>query len=253
VGVCAVIPARYASTRLKGKPLADIAGKPMIEWVYRAVERAKSIDDVVVAADDERVVRAVAAFGGRVVLTSPAHPSGTDRVAEAARGVGHDIIVNIQGDEPLLEPEAIDEAVAPLLDDEALVMATLKKRIENRDDLENPNVVKVVTDRNGLALYFSRHPIPYVRDDGSMMDDPDAPQPIHYKHIGLYAYRREFLFSFAAMAPTPLEEAERLEQLRALENGYTIMVVETTRDSVAVDTGEDLQRVREIVAGRNSL
>jgi 3-deoxy-manno-octulosonate cytidylyltransferase (CMP-KDO synthetase) len=218
----------------------------MIEWVYRAVERAKSIDDVVVAADDDRVARAVTGFGGRVVLTSPAHPSGTDRVAEAAMGVEHEIIVNIQGDEPLLEPEAIDEAVAPLLTDKGVVMATLKRRIENRDDLENPNVVKVVTDKNGFALYFSRHPIPYVRGDG---DDGNASPRAHYKHIGLYAYRREFLFSFASMPPTPLEEAERLEQLRALENGYRMMVVETTCDSVAVDTIEDLQRVRDIVAG----
>ncbi|MFQ5329109.1 MAG: 3-deoxy-manno-octulosonate cytidylyltransferase [Thermodesulfobacteriota bacterium] len=246
MGVCAIIPARYASIRLKGKPLADIAGKPMIEWVYRAVERAKSIDEVMVAADDDRVVNAVTGFGGRVVLTSTAHPSGTDRVAEAARGVEHEIIVNIQGDEPLLEPEAIDEAVAPLLADEDVIMATLKRRIENRNDLENPNVVKVVTDRDGFALYFSRHPIPYVRGHG---DDGNATPRTHYKHIGLYAYRSKFLFSFAAMQPTPLEEAERLEQLRALENGYRIMVVETTCDSVAVDTEADLQRVRDIVAG----
>lgn len=215
----------------------------MIEWVYRAAERTRTVDEVVVAADDERVARAVTGFGGKVFLTSPDHHSGTDRVAEAARRVGHDIIVNIQGDEPLIEPEAIDEAVAPLLADGDLVMATLKKRIESRDDLENPHVVKVVTDRDGFALYFSRYPIPYMRDDG------DTSPRIHYKHIGLYVYRREFLFSFASMPPTSLEEAERLEQLRVLENGYRIMVVETTLDSVAVDTGEDLQRVREIVGG----
>ena len=213
----------------------------MIEWVYRAAERTRTVDEVVVAADDERVARVVTGFGGKVFLTSPDHHSGTDRVAEAARRVGHDIIVNIQGDEPLIEPEAIDEAVAPLLADGDLVMATLKKRIESRDDLENPHVVKVVTDRDGFALYFSRYPIPYMRD-GS-----DTSPRIHYKHIGLYVYRREFLFSFASMPPTSLEEAERLEQLRVLENGYRIMVVETTLDSVAVDTGEDLQRVREIV------
>jgi 3-deoxy-manno-octulosonate cytidylyltransferase (CMP-KDO synthetase) len=215
----------------------------MIEWVYRAAERTRTVDEVVVAADDERVARVVTGFGGKVFLTSPDHHSGTDRVAEAARRVGHDIIVNIQGDEPLIEPEAIDEAVAPLLADGDLVMATLKKRIESRDDLENPHVVKVVTDRDGFALYFSRYPIPYMRDDG------DTSPRIHYKHIGLYVYRREFLFSFASMPPTSLEEAERLEQLRVLENGYRIMVVETTLDSVAVDTGEDLQRVREIVGG----
>ena len=215
----------------------------MIEWVYRAAERTRTVDEVVVAADDERVARVVTGFGGKVFLTSPDHHSGTDRVAEAARRVGHDIIVNILGVEPLIEPEAIDEAVAPLLADGDLVMATLKKRIESRDDLENPHVVKVVTDRDGFALYFSRYPIPYMRDDGGT-----SPR-IHYKHIGLYGYRREFLFTFASMPPTSLEEAERLEQLRVLENGYRIMVVETTLDSVAVDTGEDLQRVREIVGG----
>ncbi len=221
----------------------------MIEWVCRAAGRARTVDEVVVAADDERVVSAVTGFGGKAVLTSPNHNSGTDRVAEAARGLRHDIIVNIQGDEPLLEPEAIDEAVTPLLADDGLVMATLKKRIVSRDDLENPNVVKVVTDRDGFALYFSRYPIPCVRDEACMEDDGDVSCRAHYKHIGLYVYRREFLFSFASMPPTSLEEAERLEQLRVLENGYRIMVVETTLDSVAVDTGEDLQRVREIVTG----
>ncbi|MFQ5586052.1 MAG: 3-deoxy-manno-octulosonate cytidylyltransferase [Thermodesulfobacteriota bacterium] len=245
MGVCAVIPARYASTRLEGKTLADIAGRPMIQWVYHAVERARYVDDVIVATDDERVARAVEGFGGRVLLTSRDHHSGTDRVAEAARALDHQIIVNIQGDEPLIQPEAIDEAVRPLLDDGSIMMVTLKRRIDERGDLGNPNVVKVVTDRDGFALYFSRHPIPYLRDGG----DKEAIPHMHYKHIGLYVYRREFLLRFSAMPPTPLEEAEKLEQLRALENGYRVRVVETTLDSVAVDTEEDLQRVRDIVAG----
>ena len=244
VGVCVVIPARYGSSRLEGKPLADIGGKPMVEWVYRAAGRARTVDTVVVATDDERVVRAVHAFGGTVLLTSRDHQTGTDRVAEAAGTVDHRIIVNLQGDEPLIKPEAIDEVVRPLIDDEGIIMATLKKRIESREELENGSVVKVVTDGNGFALYFSRAPIPCVRDEAKGAFS----SRLYYKHVGLYVYRRDFLLHFASLPPTPLEEAEKLEQLRALENGYRIRVVETAFDSVAVDTVDDLNRVREIVS-----
>ena len=215
----------------------------MVEWVCRAAGQARTVDAVAVATDDERVARAVRAFGGTVLLTSRDHQTGTDRVAEAAGTMDHRIIVNIQGDEPLINPEAIDEAVRPLIDDESIAMATLKKRIESRGELEKESVVKVVTDGHGFALYFSRAPIPFVRDE----EEGVFPARLYYKHIGLYAYRRDFLLRLASLPPTPLEAAEKLEQLRALENGYRIRVVETAHDSVAVDTADDLNRVREIV------
>jgi 3-deoxy-manno-octulosonate cytidylyltransferase (CMP-KDO synthetase) len=175
-------------------------------------------------------------FGARAVMTDPGHPSGTDRVAEVARSESAEIVVNIQGDEPLIDPAAIDAAIQPLLDDPAVVMSTLKKRIEDAGEAADPNVVKVVTALNGDAVYFSRHPIPYKRDSG-------APQSgLHFKHIGLYVYRREFLLGYSSLPIGPLERAERLEQLRALENGYRIRVVETEYDSLGVDTPEDLER-----------
>jgi len=248
--VIAIIPARYGSTRLNGKPLLDIAGKPMIQWVYERAKKASFINDVIAATDDKRVFDAVRYFGGKVIMTSPEHRTGTDRIAEAAGGLNADIIVNVQGDEPLIEPEMIDEAIRPLVDDSELYMATLKTKIDE-DEMNNPNVVKVATDKNNFALYFSRYPIPYVREQ----ENPPIP-PLerggkgglgHYKHIGLYAYRRDFLLKFAQMKPTPLEEVEKLEQLRVLENGYKIKVVETRYNSIGVDREEDLEKVRRMV------
>ena len=237
--VVAIIPARYGSTRLEGKALLNIAGKPMVQWVYERAGRARLVNDVVAATDDKRIFDAVKGFGGKAVMTSASHKSGTDRLAEAVANIKCDVVVNVQGDEPLIEPGMIDEAVKPLVDDSEVYMATLKTKISDAEELNSPNVVKVVTDKNGFALYFSRYPIPYERERSQKKN-------IHYKHIGLYVYRKDFLLKFAQMKPTPLEEAEKLEQLRALENGYKIKVVETRYNSIGVDTMEDLEKVRRI-------
>jgi len=248
MNVIAIIPARYGSTRLDGKPLLDIAGKPMVQWVYERAKKAKLIRDVLVATDDKRVMSAVERFGGKAVMTSSSHRSGTDRIAEAAGSLNADVIVNVQGDEPLIEPEMIDEAIKPLLAESSLLISTLKTRIANEEELKDPNVVKVVTDREGFAIYFSRLPIPYVRESSEFGVRSSELKATYYKHIGLYVYRKDFLLKFAKMKPTPLEDAEKLEQLRVLENGYKIKVVQTKYNSVGVDTKEDLERVREIVS-----
>ena len=240
----AFIPARFGSTRLDGKPLADICGKPMIQWVYERASSAGLLDAVTVATDDERVIRAVSLFGGKAVMTSTHHRSGTDRIAQAARATDADIIVNIQGDEPLIEPGMIDDAVRPLMDDATIVMCTLKTRIKDEHEYRDPNAVKVVTDKDGFAIYFSRSPIPYPR--AGFEDIKDRV----FKHIGLYVYRKDFLLAYPALKPTPLEEAEALEQLRAIENGFKIKVVETEYSPQSVDTPEDLERVRGIMAQR---
>lgn len=237
----AIIPARYRSTRLPGKTLADLHGRPLIEHVYRRVAAVGHLAAVIVATDDERIRRAVERFGGQVVMTSPTHPSGTDRLAEVAAHRTEDLIVNVQGDEPFIEPAMIREALAAFDHDETLDMSTLRRRIDDIGDVTNPNVTKVVTDRDGMALYFSRAPIPYVRDRSS------AAGAEHYKHIGLYVYRRPFLLTLAGLSPTPLERTESLEQLRALEHGYRIKVVDTAYDSLGVDTEEDLQRARVLL------
>lgn len=252
-GIVAVIPARYGSTRLPGKPLADIDGRPMIEHVYRRAAAARSIGAVMVATDHELVARAVEAFGGNVRMTRASHRSGSDRLAEVAEQLTCEIIVNVQGDEPLIEPAMIDEAVAPFADDPMLEIATLRRCIEDPADYLDPGVVKVVTDRNGFALYFSRAPIPFVRNRAPLTSPGAQPalprgQVVCYKHIGLYVYRREALLRFARLASTPLEEAESLEQLRALEHGFRLKVVETQYDSIGVDTPEDLERVRRRLA-----
>ena len=241
--VVGVIPARFGSTRLDGKPLVDLEGKPMIRHVYECARQARSLDQVLVATDDERVLRAVERFGGDAVMTSPAHVSGTDRVAEAVERLAADIVVNIQGDEPLLLPAIIDECVAPLRADPAVVMATVMQRIEECA-YQDPAVVKVVCDLAGRALYFSRSLLPYPRNriDGFHV----------YEHLGLYAYTKECLLRFAKLPPTPLEKIEGLEQLRALEHGIPIQVVETRcgAELVSVDTPADLERVRRILAAR---
>lgn len=235
----ALIPARYAATRLPGKVLADIAGKPMVQHVYERAQRARTVQRVLVATDDERIRQAVEAFGGEAIMTSSHHLSGTDRLAEAVQHLECEIVVNVQGDEPLIEPEAIDAAVQPLLEDPTLPMSTLKVEITDPQDIQDPSVVKVVTDRQGLALYFSRYPIPYPRD---------ATQGHWYQHIGLYAYRRDFLLQYARWEPTPLQLTEQLEQLKVLENGYRIKVIPTSHRTIGVDTPEDLERVRRLMA-----
>ena len=264
-----LIPARYASTRFPGKVLARLADRPMIQHVVERARRAKLLDLVLVATDDERVRAAVEAFGGRAVMTSRGHASGTDRIAEVAREIDCEVVVNVQGDEPTLDPASIDGAVAPLLDDPTVPMATLCTPIRDAAEARDPNTVKVVCDRRGFALYFSRAPIPYSRDRGGGVPSPEslvlggraagvsdqgpgAPDPepaVWRKHIGLYAYRREVLLGLAALAPTPLELAERLEQLRALEHGIRIRVVETDHDAIGVDVPADLARVAALLAG----
>ena len=239
--VC-IIPARYESTRFPGKPLADLCGKPMIRHVYERVLRAKSVSFAAVATDDERIFRAVEAFGGRAVITSPRHRSGTDRIAEAVDRLNladDAIVVNIQGDQPLFEPVQLDEVVRPLLDDPAIPMSTLIYRIVREEEITHPNAVKVVCDAGGFALYFSRAAIPYVRDPGNKAD--------YYKHHGIYAYRRDFLRAFTALPEGVLERLEALEQLRALEHGYRIKVIVTAHDSVEVDTPAELERVRHLM------
>jgi 3-deoxy-manno-octulosonate cytidylyltransferase (CMP-KDO synthetase) len=208
----------------------------MLQHVYERASQARYLTKVIVATDDQRIYETARSFGAPVQMTRADHLSGTDRVAEVASADRADVIVNIQGDEPLIDPEAIDAAALSMLDDDDLAMSTLKKRIEDPEEISNSNVVKVVTDLKGDAIYFSRCPIPSVRD-GSV---------VHYKHIGLYVYRREFLLSYSDLPVGPLERAERLEQLRALENGYRIRVVETEYDSLGVDTPEDLERVSKL-------
>ena len=237
--ILGVIPARYSSSRFPGKSLVSIAGKTMLQHVWERTCQARYLTDVVIATDDERIRAAAEGFRARVVMTRTDHLSGTDRVAEAASASQAQIVVNVQGDEPMIDPAAIDAAILALLDDDmgTVPMGTLKKRIERPSDIQDPNVVKVVTDAQGNALYFSRLPIPYARD---------GEQPAYFKHIGLYVYRRDFLLSYPDLPVGPLERAERLEQLRALESGIKIRVVETEYESLGVDTPEDWKQVAEL-------
>jgi 3-deoxy-manno-octulosonate cytidylyltransferase (CMP-KDO synthetase) len=243
--ITAVIPARYSSTRFEGKALADIQGKPMVQHVYERTSRASLVSEVIVATDDERIAAAVRSFGGRAEMTSRDHETGTDRLAEVAARLESDIIVNVQGDEPLIEPAMIDDAIAPLISDSSIEMGTLKSRIRNLHDFLSPNVVKVVTDLEGFALYFSRSPLPNFRDKWNDLKDEAfvSGKLLCYKHVGLYVYRRDFLLKFSLLPPTFLEKSEMLEQLRALENGYRIKVVETSHESIGVDTPADLEKV----------
>jgi 3-deoxy-manno-octulosonate cytidylyltransferase (CMP-KDO synthetase) len=234
--ILGVIPARFASSRFPGKALAPLAGKPILQHVYERASQARYLSKLVIATDDDRIAKAARSFGAPVQMTRPDHLSGTDRVAEAASSDQAQVIVNIQGDEPLIDPGAIDATALALLDDPELPMATLKKRIETPSEIDNPNVVKVVSNLAGDAVYFSRCAIPFSRD-GS------RGEIVHFKHIGLYVYRREFLLAYSGLPVGPLEQAERLEQLRAIENGYRIRVVETEYESLGVDTPEDLERV----------
>lgn len=240
-----IIPARYGSERLPGKPLAQIAGKPMIVHVMERAAQATLVHDVVVATDDERIAAAVREHGGKAVMTPADIRSGSDRIAFVARSLTDaEIIVNLQGDEPLIPPAMIDQAIRPLVHDPAIEVGTLVKRIATAGELHNPSLPKVVLGMNGDCLYFSRSPIPFGRDiaDAELI----AGFPV-YRHIGLYAFRREFLLRYAAMEQTPLERVEKLEQLRILERGHRIHAEVTEFDSIAVDTQQDLERVRGLV------
>ncbi|MCD5401603.1 3-deoxy-manno-octulosonate cytidylyltransferase [candidate division NPL-UPA2 bacterium] len=251
--IVGVIPARYASRRFPGKPLADIGGRTMIERVYQQAKKSRVLERVIVATDDERILREVRKFGGEVRATSSRHRSGTDRVAGVASRLklpSDAVVVNIQGDAPLLPPGMIDRLVKPLLDHPEVNMAALCGRIKEAQELSSPSIVKVALDREGFALYFSRLPIPYLRDKTLNFGVPAARRVAstfsYYKHIGPYAYRKSFLLKLARMAPTPLEKAEKLEQLRVLENGYRIKMVKTRYDCPEVDTLEDLRKVRAL-------
>jgi 3-deoxy-manno-octulosonate cytidylyltransferase (CMP-KDO synthetase) len=237
--VLAIIPARYQSTRLPGKALVDIAGRPMIEHVYRRAAAAKSLDAVVVATDDERIAGAVEAFGGVAVMTASTHLTGTDRLAEVAVSLPCDLIVNVQGDEPLLDPAVIDAAVEPLRRDPSIQIGTAARALRDAAELTDPNMVKVVCDTEGFALYFSRAAVPHGRDHSALASAR--------VHIGLYVYRRDTLLRLSRLPPGPLERLEALEQLRALEHGIRIHVVATTYQSAEVNTTEDLERVRQLV------
>lgn len=233
-----VIPARYSSTRLPGKPLKDICGAPMICRVWERANRAKSVAKVIVATDDERILQAVEKNHGLAMMTRADHKTGTDRLAEVAEKFPDaEIIVNVQGDEPLIEPDLIDELVFEFVKDKNLQMATVATELTDFEEMKNPNNVKVVLDKNNDALYFSRSLIPYPRN---------ADKAKVFKHIGIYAYRRNFLLAYAKMEPTPLEQSESLEQLRAMENGYKIRVIKSSCRFVGVDTEEDLKLVNEI-------
>ncbi|MEX2016330.1 MAG: 3-deoxy-manno-octulosonate cytidylyltransferase [Candidatus Hydrogenedentales bacterium] len=241
--VLAVIPARYASTRFPGKVIAPLAGKPLVVHTYERTRRARLVAETVIATDDARVVDAVAPYGCRVVMTRPDHPSGTDRIAEVAERYRAEIIVNVQGDEPLIDPATIDATIRPLLEQDELPMATARVRLSEWEDVHSPHVVKVVCDAHGRALYFSRAAIPFVRDAADFRTTPDC----YWQHVGLYVYRRAFLLEYAQWAPTPLEKLEKLEQLRVLEHGHSIAVVDTGYRSIGVDTADDLERVRGLL------
>jgi 3-deoxy-manno-octulosonate cytidylyltransferase (CMP-KDO synthetase) len=261
LAIVAIIPARFGSTRLPGKPLSTIHGKPMVQHVWERARQARAVDRVLVATDDERIADAVRAFGGEVVMTSRAHATGTDRLAEAAAATDAEIVVNVQGDEPMLDTAFIDGVVAPLQAEPALPMSTVSLPLTDVDEMLSSAVVKVVTDAEGDALYFSRSPIPFVRDAADPLRDlqrgewlrASAAQAVARglarKHLGLYAYRREALARFASLPPSPLEQSESLEQLRALHHGMRIRVVSMQgRSGVAVDTPQDLERVRAIMS-----
>jgi 3-deoxy-manno-octulosonate cytidylyltransferase (CMP-KDO synthetase) len=239
-----VIPARYGSTRFPGKPLARIAGRPLIEWVHRATARIQGAETVIVATDDERIRETVVGFGGRGVLTSGDHRTGTDRVAAVARELSCEYVVNLQGDEPVLPPGLVETMMLRLAADPAADIVTACHPIRSRLELENPNVVKVVMDAFGRAMYFSRSPIPHLTGEVDLSSGP----PAAFRHIGIYGYRRTALVRFAELPPTPLESSERLEQLRALENGLDIQVVISSAPTLGVDVPEDIKNVEKALA-----
>jgi 3-deoxy-manno-octulosonate cytidylyltransferase (CMP-KDO synthetase) len=255
--VVAIIPARYASSRFPGKALVDLDGKPMIQWVYERTTEATGVGRVLVATDDERIFQVVLGFGGEAVMTSPNHPTGTDRIAEVAATLAAELIVNVQGDEPLIQASAIEAAIAPFAADPTLVMSTLRCPVPTVDELFDISITKVVVDARDFALYFSKAPIPYHRDGWGPLISMvprlrlagGTPPVVGWRHVGLYVYRRTFLLTFAMLPQTPLERLEQLEQLRALEHGYRIKVVPTPYVSVGVDTPEDVAKVRRLLRG----
>lgn len=236
--VVGIIPSRYASTRLPKKSLKKLGEKSIVQHVYEKAIQVELFDDVIVATDHEEIVSEVKSFGGNVMMTSDQHETGTDRIAEVAQNIECDIVVNIQGDEPFIKPQTIQNCFEPLIKDDSIVMATLKHLIDNPEEIEDPNVVKVITDINDDALYFSRSPIPFYRIQEDVY---------YYRHIGIYAYRKEFLIEFAKMPQTPLARKESLEQLRALENGYKIRVLSTEDHPLGIDTEEDYQKAKQIM------
>ena len=242
--VLAVIPARHASSRFPGKALTPISGRPMIQRVVERVRRSQLVSRVVVATDEVAIKNAVEAFGGEAILTRRDHRTGSDRVAEVAAHIPAEIYVNVQGDEPLIDPATVDAVVAAMIEDESVQVATPCSAISQPGDIMDPNVVKVVRDFEGNALYFSRAPVPWVRD----MGEPVAAR--HWKHLGLYAFRHEALVEFPTLPPGELERIEQLEQLRWLENGFRIRVVETEYDAVSVDVPEDIARVEKLLRDR---
>ncbi len=238
LSVIGIIPARYGSTRLPAKALAMISGKPMIQHVYERCMKSGLLSEILVATDDKRIFDAVLSFGGNAVMTSKVHKSGTDRIGEAVKKIKCDIVVNIQGDEPMIDPGNIDKAIEPLLTDKSINVSTICVKIKDKKEISNPNVVKVIKDKNNNALYFSRSVIPFNRDSGRVE---------YFKHIGLYVYRSSYLAQLVNMKQTKLESAEKLEQLRILENGESIRVVEVKKDSHSVDTPGDLNKIRKIL------
>jgi len=245
--VVAIIPARYGSTRFPGKPLALINGLPMIQQVYNRVIKAETVDRVIVATDDQRIVDVVENFSGEVMLTRDDHPTGTDRLAEVVEQIDAELIVNVQGDEPLIDPRMIDQAVAPLVKDPSIEMGTLASGIDDIEDFYNTNVVKVVRGQDGMALYFSRAPIPCPRDLTRDMLEKTFMQLGLLRHIGLYVYRRDLLLAYPSWPKTPLESLENLEQLRALERGIKLHVAVTECGCHGVDTPEDLERISKMM------
>ena len=237
--VIGVIPARYSSVRFEGKVLADIMGKPMVQHVWERAKQVRLLDEVIIACDHEAIADAATGFGAKVVMTSKSHDCGTDRIAEVVNPLDVKIIVNIQADEPLIHPTMIDSVARALLDNPKVSMATIMKKIEDQTLIIDPNVVKVVTDKNGFALYFSRSIIPYLADNSTIK------APSYFKHIGLYGYTKDFLFTYKNLPASSLEMTEKLEQLRVLEEGFKIKVVETKFDTIGVDTPEDLEKVKE--------
>ena len=255
--VVAIIPARYGSTRLPGKPLAKIGGKPMIQHVYESTAKAKGLDRVLVATDDRRVEETVRGFGGEVLMTSKHHASGTDRLAEVARKIKADWFVNVQGDLPFIQSDTIMRAVRPMRRDRSIPMGTVGTPIFDEAEWRDPNIVKVLTDRKGFALYFSRSPIPYVRNgavdlNGNKLMRGSKRRLWGSRHIGLYVYRRDFLLKFARLRPTALEQIESLEQLRALAYGHRIFVAIADEHSVEVDTPEDLAKAENYLKQRGT-
>lgn len=242
----AVIPARWRSTRMKGKVLADINGKPMLQHVWERVSQAHGIDEVVIAVDKEKVKKVAESFGAKVVFTAPEQPSGTDRISEVASTVDADVYVNIQADEPMVHPMMVSELAGIYDYEQNVQMATLIKRMHKRSEIKDPNVVKCVVDRKGFALYFSRSVIPYIRVDGEDLAEEDI-NARYFKHIGMYSYTKDFLFTFTNLPSSTLESEEKLEQLRALEHGYKIKTIEVPYDTVGVDTEEDLERVKVLL------